>query len=155
MPHRHSVSYNVGKASPLSINSSTLSTRTIDTQYPFLKMHFLNTIMCLVPWLIVVPSSQALAIRQAGLAGVLYTLDNNPAGASIAAMGLSENGTIMGTMLTPTGGNGSNGVVAPGQPAVGSTFGAHSVVAEDGVRCPMLVLVFSRAATHIDTMLWL
>ena len=68
----------------------------------------------------------------------LYSLNNDPAGANIVAMGLSRNGTIVSTALTPTGGNGQSGANAPGQPPITGTFGSDAVVVGDDVSISQL-----------------
>lgn len=69
---------------------------------------------------------------------VIYTLDNNPNGASIIAMKISENRTVSSRVMTPTGGRGLSGVTGPGQPNVGSLFGSDAVVVADDVGIPLL-----------------
>lgn len=64
---------------------------------------------------------------------VLYTLDNSPEAAYVVSMCVSMNGTIMDSYKTPTGGKGLSGTETSDAPAVGSLFGADSVIVSGNV----------------------
>ena len=76
---------------------------------------------------------QALTIPAMSLGGVLCTLDNDPDGAGIVAMSLSENGSTADVNMIPTGGDGLAGTTGLDQPAVGNLFGANFVVVDNNV----------------------
>ena len=78
---------------------------------------------------------------------VLYSLANDPQGASIVSMCVGFDGTISGSSLTSTGGKGLAGVTGPGQPAVGSLFSSDSVTVVDNVSTQMVCSLIS-PVTH-------
>ena len=90
-------------------------------------------ILILVLAFVFYPLSQALALTRT-FDGAIYTLFNNPDGASIIAMSISNNGSISSAVRTSTGGRGLSGITGPGQPAVGSLFGSDAVTVGDNVR---------------------
>ena len=67
----------------------------------------------------------------------IYTLSNDPAGANILSLVVSDNGTVSSPVLTPTGGKGQLGVNA-GPPEVpagpDSLFSQGSVLVSGNVR---------------------
>ena len=63
----------------------------------------------------------------------IYTLHNNPNGASIIAVKVGQDGMLSSPTMISTGGKGLSGVTAPGQPGVGSLFSADAIVVEDNV----------------------
>ena len=75
---------------------------------------------------------------------VIYTLNNNPSNASIIAMMLSENGTVVTSNQIPTGGLGLSGTTGVGQPNVGALFGSNAVTAGDNVRFSSGCSIFSK-----------
>lgn len=88
---------------------------------------------------------------------VLYTLDNNQKGASIVALELSKNGTIVASHLTSTGGMGSSGKSPAGSPAIGSLFSNNAVVVSGNV-CVNRVLPVSltnHCAASVHCKCWL
>jgi len=58
----------------------------------------------------------------------LYFLDNNPAGSSIVALKIAEDGTLSDPVRTSTGGSGSIGLTADGPAQIDSLFSQDSVV---------------------------
>lgn len=79
--------------------------------------------------------------------GVIYTLDNDPNGASIIAVKADQDGTLSSPTMTSTGGKGLAGVTGPGQPGVGALFGSDAIVVEDDVSI--------RLPTTRDILIWL
>ncbi|KAK4464847.1 hypothetical protein QBC42DRAFT_344320 [Cladorrhinum samala] len=84
---------------------------------------------------LVAASASAAAVRRQSCGGTpmssskaLYFLDNNPAGSSIVALKIAEDGTLSDPVRTSTGGSGSIGLTADGPAQIDSLFSQDSVV---------------------------